>query len=57
MQLDLKQNSVELKELDALGSLIIEYEKEHYPIEPPKSVEAEKLKNKQKEIIRNAAIQ
>ena len=57
MQLDLKQDSNALSELDALGSLITEYEKKHYPIEPIKSFESDKLKTKQKKIKRSVAIQ
>lgn len=57
MQSDLKQDSNALRELDTLGSLISEYEEKHYPIEPPKSFEADKLKNKQKKIIKSVAIQ
>lgn len=57
MQSDLKQDFNALSELDALGSLISEYEKKYYPIEPSKSFEADKLKTKQKKIRKSVAIQ
>ena len=42
-QLELKEGDSELDELELLGVLIEQYEKKHYPIEPPHPIEAIKF--------------
>ena len=42
-QLELKEGDAELDELELLGVLIEQYEKKHYPIEPPHPIEAIKF--------------